>query len=71
MRLKVLVTGKPEETKIVNAETGETVVGVAHAEIIIDPFHTEAILILQDFAAEIETDKVKIQKVTDTDIPTV
>ena len=38
MRLKVIYTGDPSETKIVNAETGEHLMGISSAEISIGPY---------------------------------
>lgn len=54
MKLKLIYTGDPAETQIVNAETGEPVDGIHSVEISIDAFAGYAVLILQDFVAEID-----------------
>jgi hypothetical protein len=54
MKLKLIYTGDPTETKIVNAETGESVEGVHSVEVSIDAFQGYAVLILQDFITEID-----------------
>lgn len=61
MQLKISTTGKPSETKITNAETGEELVGVQHVEISISPFETLAVIVLKDFASNIITDKVEFE----------
>ena len=63
MRIRIISTGKPEDTKIVNAETGETIIGVKEADIMITPFETTAVLVFHDFDSLIETSNV----VTDND----
>ena len=47
MKLKVIYTGNPAETQIVNAETGEEVEGVDSVEISIDAFGGYCALLLQ------------------------
>jgi len=54
MKLKIIYTGDPTETEIVNAETGEPVDGIHSVEVSIDAFAGYAVLILQDFIAEID-----------------
>ena len=54
MKLKIIYSGDPTETKIVNAETREAVDGIHSVEISIDAFSGYAVLILQDFIAEID-----------------
>ena len=59
MKLKIVADSKhPENTKFVDVETGNELVGIAHAEIIIQPFDIKAILILDDFELEANTDAV-------------
>ena len=60
MRLKICTTGKPEETKIVNAETDEELSGVSHVEVSISPFEVMAVLVLTDFESELLIDEVDI-----------
>jgi hypothetical protein len=60
MRLKISTTGKPAETKIVDAESGAEVVGVKHVEVSIDPFEILAVLVLNDFEADLTVDKVEV-----------
>ena len=54
MKLKIIYTGDPTETEIVNAETGEPVDGIHSVEVSIDAFTGYAVLILQDFITEID-----------------
>ena len=54
MKLKLIYNGDPTETQIVNAETGEAVDGIHSIEVSIDAFSGYAVLILQDFIAEID-----------------
>jgi hypothetical protein len=62
LRIKIISNGNPAETKIVNAETGETLVGVVEADVMITPFETTAVLIFNEFEAHIETDNVIEEK---------
>ena len=57
MRLKVIYTGDPSETKIVNAETGEHLMGISSAEISIGPYQGYCALVFQDF--ELEADNLE------------
>tara|TARA_R100000995_G_C3478172_1_gene122208 strand:- start:503 stop:727 length:225 start_codon:yes stop_codon:yes gene_type:complete len=57
MRLKVIYTGDPSETKILNAETGEHLMGISSAEISIGPYEAYCALVLQDF--ELEADNLR------------
>ena len=54
MKIKLIYNGDPTETQIVNAETGEAVDGIHSIEVSIDAFSGYAVLILQDFIAEID-----------------
>mgnify|MGYP005819721713 FL=1 len=54
MKLKIIYTGDPSDTQIVNAETGEAVEGIHSVEVSIDAFTGYAALVLQDFVAEID-----------------
>ena len=54
MKLKLIYTGDPSKTEIVNAETGEPIDGVHSVEVSIDAFQGYAVLILQDFITEID-----------------
>ena len=54
MKLKLIYNGDPTETQIVNAETGEALDGIHSIEVSIDAFSGYAVLILQDFIAEID-----------------
>lgn len=59
MKLKITGNSKnPEEVKIVDIATGDELMGVVHTEIHIDPFDVKAILILDDFEFDLETDTV-------------
>jgi hypothetical protein len=52
MRLKIVYTGDPAETKIIDEETGEKVEGVHSVEVSIDAFSAYASIVLQDFILE-------------------
>ncbi len=52
MRLKIVYTGDPTETKIIDEETGEKVEGVHSVEVSIDAFSAFASIVLQDFVLE-------------------
>jgi|TARA_R110002020_G_scaffold356986_1_gene569429 hypothetical protein len=52
MRLKIVYTGDPTETKIIDEETGEKVEGVHSVEVSIDAFSAYASIVLQDFILE-------------------
>ena len=52
MKLKVIYTGNPVETRVVNAETDEPVEGVDSVEISIDAFGGHCAILLQDFRLE-------------------
>jgi hypothetical protein len=54
MKLKIIYTGDPTETQIVDSETGEALDGIHSVEISIDAFTGYAVLILQDFITEID-----------------
>jgi len=53
MKLKITYTGDPSQTEISNAETGEVLEGIHSVEVSIDAYTGYAVLILQDFLAEI------------------
>lgn len=53
MKVKVVYTGNPAETKVVNAETGEDVEGIDSVEISIDAFGGYCALLLQDFELDL------------------
>jgi|TARA_Y100000310_G_scaffold11745_1_gene12238 hypothetical protein len=52
MKIKIVYTGDPTETKVVNAETGEEIGGIQSIEVSIDAFAGYASIILQDFLLE-------------------
>lgn len=54
MKLKIVYTGDPTETKVVNSDTGEEVGGIHAIEVSIDAFSGYASLILQDFLIEVD-----------------
>lgn len=53
MRIKVIYTGDPTETKIVDADTGETIENVHGVDIAIDAFNGYASITFNDFKAEL------------------
>lgn len=52
MKLKVIYTGNPVETRVVNADTDEPIEGVDSVEISIDAFGGHCAILLQDFQLE-------------------
>lgn len=67
MKLKLTYTGDPSETKIANAETGEEVDGIHSVEVSIDAFSGYAVLVLQNFVAEIDNMETEIIRAEDDD----
>ena len=55
MKLRLFYNGKPEDTKIMNAETGEPIDGVTSVALEVDAFGCNAIVSLKDI--EIDVDK--------------
>ena len=54
MKLKLIYTGKQEETQIVNAETGEPIENVMSVSIDIDAFHCNAVIYLKDLQLDLD-----------------
>jgi hypothetical protein len=52
VKIKIIYTGDPTETKVVSAETGEELSGIKSIEVSIDAFAGYASIILQDFLLE-------------------
>ena len=52
MRLKIIYTGNPAETKVIDEDTGDSVEGIHSVEVSIDAFSGFASIVLQDFALE-------------------
>lgn len=52
MRLKIIYTGNPAETKVIDEDTGDAVEGIHSVEVSIDAFSAFASIVLQDFALE-------------------
>ena len=52
MRLKIIYTGDPSETKVIAEDTGDAVEGIHSVEVSIDAFSAYASIVLQDFALE-------------------
>ena len=52
MRLKIIYTGDPSETKVIDEDTGDAVEGIHSVEVSIDAFSGFASIVLQDFAFE-------------------
>ena len=67
MKLKLIYTGNPAETKLQDSETGEEVEGIHSIEISIDAFTGYAVLVLQDFIAEIDYIDAEIIRAEDDD----
>ncbi len=59
MRLRIEANSKhPEKTRIYDIETGIELTGVAHCEVILEPFDVKAILIMDDFELQVDTDNI-------------
>jgi hypothetical protein len=52
MRLKIIYTGDPSETKVIDEDTGNIVEGIHSVEVSIDAFSAFASIVLQDFVLE-------------------
>ena len=52
MKLKIIYTGNPSETEVIDEETGNIVDGVHSVEVSIDAFSAYASIVLQDFILE-------------------
>ncbi len=52
MRLKIIYTGDPSETKVIDEDTGDAVEGIHSVEVSIDAFSAYASIVLQDFALQ-------------------
>ena len=60
MKLKLVYTGNPAETQVVNSETGEAVDGIHSIEVSVDAFSGYAVLVLQDFITEIDNMEAEV-----------
>ncbi len=58
MRIKVIYTGKPEETKVINSDTGELIQNVVGVDVAIDSFGGYAALTFKDF--EVVLDNLEV-----------
>jgi hypothetical protein len=54
MRIKVIYTGDPTETKIVDVDTGKTIENLHGVDIAIDAFNGYAAITFNDFEAELD-----------------
>lgn len=54
MKLKLIYTGKQEETQIVNVETGEPIENVMSVSVDIDAFNCNAILYIKDLQLDLD-----------------
>jgi hypothetical protein len=52
VKLKIIYTGNPSETEVIDEETGNIVDGVHSVEVSIDAFSAYASIVLQDFILE-------------------
>jgi hypothetical protein len=59
MKLKIIYTGKEDETRIINKETGEHIEGIVAVNISMEPFITIATLTLANDGLEFELDNVE------------
>jgi len=54
MKLKLFYNGKPEDTKILNAETGEPLEDVISIQIDIDAHQANAVIYVRDLQLDID-----------------
>lgn len=54
MKLKMIYTGRPEETRIVNAETGEPIQNVTSVHIEVDAFGCNALIHVREIEIDID-----------------
>ena len=57
MKIKIFANGNPQDSKVMNAETGELLEGVVSAHVDIDVEGAIATLIIQNFEADIECEE--------------
>jgi len=65
MKLKLFYNGKPEDTKIMNAETGEGIESVVSITLEVDAFGCQAIIHARDI--EVDVDNVEALVINDED----
>ena len=66
MKLRLFYNGKPEDTKIMNAETGEPIDGVISVALEVDAFGCNAIINLKDIEIDIDnSEAIAIQDESD------
>jgi hypothetical protein len=66
MKLRLFYNGKPEDTKIMNAETGEPIDGVISVALEVDAFGCNAIINLKDIEIDIDNaEAIAIQDESD------
>jgi len=53
MKLKMIYTGNPQETKIVNAETGEPIENIVSVSLEVDAYGCNAILHVREMQLDI------------------
>lgn len=65
MKLKLIYTGNPAETRIVNAETGEEIQNVVRVDVAVDAMRAEALIEVTDL--ELDLDNVEAVYATNQD----
>tara|TARA_R100000005_G_scaffold78767_1_gene45910 strand:- start:598 stop:801 length:204 start_codon:yes stop_codon:yes gene_type:complete len=58
MKIKIIYTGNPEETQVIDTETGKVIQNVMGVDVALDPFGGYAALTFKDF--EVEMDNVEV-----------
>lgn len=66
MKVKLIYTGNPNETKVVNAETGEPIENVVSATINLDAFGCTAILEIASLEFEVDQVEAVMEPYNDT-----
>lgn len=58
MKIKIIYTGNPEETQVIDTETGKVIQNIIGVDVALDPFGGYAALTFKDF--EVEMDNVEV-----------
>ena len=58
MKIKIIYTGNPEETQVIDTETGKVIQNIIGVDVALDPFGGYAALTFKDF--EVEMNNVEV-----------
>ena len=58
MKIKIIYTGNPEETEVINSDTGVVIQNIVGVDVALDPFGGYAALTFKDF--EVVLDNLEV-----------